>query len=92
MDIKFYSGSPFPWAPIGMGKELISLFMQRNATGVELCLFNSKDEPTESSRIKIEERTHHVWHIYILGLMPGQLYGYRVYGPYEPQNGHRFNS
>ena len=92
MDIKFYSGSPFPLGANWDGQGVNFAFYAENATGVELCLFNSKDEPTESSRIKIEERTHHVWHIYILGLMPGQLYGYRVYGPYEPQNGHRFNS
>jgi glycogen operon protein len=45
----------------------------------------------ESARIKITEVSHHLWHVYIPGLQPGQLYGYRVYGPYEPQNGHRFN-
>ncbi|HET9824712.1 MAG TPA: glycogen debranching protein GlgX, partial [Chitinophagaceae bacterium] len=45
----------------------------------------------ESTRVKVEERTHHVWHVYIPALTPGQLYGYRIYGLYEPQNGHRFN-
>jgi Type II secretory pathway, pullulanase PulA and related glycosidases len=65
--------------------------MQRTQPGSNFVYLIQKMNQTESSRIKIEERTHHVWHIYILGLMPGQLYGYRVYGPYEPQNGHRFN-
>ena len=61
-----------------------------NATGVDLCLFNST-ENGESARIRITEVSHYVWHVYVPGLKPGQLYGYRVYGPYEPQNGHRFN-
>ena len=42
-------------------------------------------------RIKLIERTHHVWHAYFPGLKPGQLYGYRVHGTYDPQNGHRYN-
>jgi len=91
MDIKLYSGSPFPLGANWDGQGVNFAFYAENATGVELCLFKSQEEPTESSRIKIEERTHHVWHVYILGLAPGQLYGYRVHGPYEPQNGHRFN-
>ena len=48
--------------------------------------------PTEEShRIRLEERTDQVWHTYIPGLWPGQHYGYRVHGPYAPQEGHRFN-
>jgi glycogen operon protein len=62
-----------------------------NATKVELCLFDTPTDKTESTRVALAERTHHVWHAYIPDLKPGQLYGYRVYGPFEPQNGHRFN-
>jgi isoamylase len=57
---------------------------------MELCLFRSEND-LDQDIIKIEEVTHHVWHVYVQGLAPGQLYGYRAYGPYEPQNGHRFN-
>jgi glycogen operon protein len=62
-----------------------------NATGVELCLFDGPNQPKERSRIRFKERTHHVWHAYVPGIQPGQLYGYRVHGPFEPSQGHRFN-
>src|SRR5690606_21217028 len=42
-------------------------------------------------KIRILERTHSIWHVYLPDIKPGQLYGYRVHGPYEPENGHRFN-
>jgi glycogen operon protein len=84
-------GSPFPLGATWDGQGVNFAIYAENATGVELCLFNSKEEQNESIKIRFEERTHHVWHIRIPGLKPGQLYGYRVHGPYEPQNGHRFN-
>lgn len=62
-----------------------------NATSVELCLFSTTADEVESFKIKLVERTHHVWHAYFPDLRPGQLYGYRVHGTYDPQNGHRFN-
>ena len=49
------------------------------------------NEGRESAKIEITERTHQIWHVYLPDAKPGQLYGYRVHGPYEPQNGHRFN-
>lgn len=61
-----------------------------NATKVELCLF----DPTgrrETDRIELPENTHEIWHGYLPWVRPGQLYGYRVYGPYAPEEGHRFN-
>ena len=62
----------------------------RNATRVELCLF---DEPLgpEVQRLDLPERVEHVWRGFVPGIRPGQLYGYRVHGPYEPPNGYRFN-
>ncbi len=62
-----------------------------NATGVTLCLFNTAEDSKEAEKIKLTERTHHVWHVYLPGIKPGQLYGYRVDGPFDPENGHRFN-
>jgi glycogen operon protein len=62
-----------------------------NATAVELCLFDGPEVGKESHLIRMEERTDQVWHLYIPGLWPGQHYGYRVHGPYVPQEGHRFN-
>jgi glycogen operon protein len=58
---------------------------------VVLCLFDSADAGTESRRIALPERTHNIWHGYLPGILPGQLYGYRVHGPYDPGSGHRFN-
>ena len=89
--MKTQPGSPFPLGATWDGNGVNFAVYAENATAVELCLFNSEDDETESSRIKLEDRTYHVWHICIPGLLPGQLYGYRVYGPYEPYRGHRFN-
>jgi glycogen operon protein len=61
-----------------------------NATKVELCLFDSTGEK-ELERIELPEFTDEVWHVYVAGLGPGTVYGYRVYGPYDPEAGHRFN-
>ena len=57
---------------------------------VELCLFDDRGR-REIARIPLPEYTHEVWHGYLPEVRPGQLYGYRVHGPYEPQHGHRFN-
>ncbi|MCA1456528.1 glycogen debranching protein GlgX [Bradyrhizobium sp. BRP22] len=62
-----------------------------NAEKVELCLFDSQGR-RELERIELPERTEDVWHGYLNDVSPGQLYGYRVYGPYAPERGHRFNS
>lgn len=91
MDIAVQPGSPFPLGANYDGRGTNFALYAENAGGVDLCLFDTEEDQKESANIKIEERTHHVWHVYIPGLKPGQLYGYRVYGPYEPQMGHRFN-
>jgi isoamylase len=59
-----------------------------NGTGVELCLFGDGDEEV---RVPVAERTDQVWHVYLPEIRPGQRYGYRVHGPYDPAAGHRFN-
>jgi glycogen operon protein len=61
-----------------------------NATKVELCLF-SEDGKEELERITLPEHTNDIWHGYLRGIGPGQRYGFRVHGPYEPEKGHRFN-
>ncbi|TDE14481.1 glycogen debranching protein GlgX [Dyadobacter psychrotolerans] len=91
VEIKVFPGSPFPLGSSWDGERINFALFSENATSVELCLFDSVDGHEESAKIKIEEVTHHVWHACISGLKPGQLYAYRVHGPYEPQNGHRFN-
>ena len=62
-----------------------------NAEKVELCLFDGQGR-RELERIELPERTEDIWHGYLNDVSPGQLYGYRVYGPYAPERGHRFNS
>lgn len=60
------------------------------AERVELCIFDESGQ-IEVARITLPEYTNEVWHGYIPGLKPGALYGYRVHGPFDPENGHRFN-
>jgi glycogen operon protein len=62
-----------------------------HATKVELCLFDSVDSKRESRSVVLPEHTDMVWHGYLPDAEPGQLYGYRVHGPYDPGKGHRFN-
>ncbi|AAW73371.1 glycogen debranching enzyme GlgX [Xanthomonas oryzae pv. oryzae] len=73
------------WDGLGVNFALYS----RNATRVELCLFD--DRGREQERIALPEYTDEVWHGYLPDARPGQLYGYRVHGPYAPDAGHRFN-
>ncbi len=82
-------GSPFPLGATWDGKGVNFALFSEYATGVSLCLFD--EEEREMVIIKIEERYHHIWHVYIPELKPGQLYGYRVNGYYDPAKGHRFN-
>ncbi|MFP4288472.1 MAG: glycogen debranching protein GlgX [Bacteroidota bacterium] len=84
-----FPGKPYPLGATFDGRGVNFALFSENATAVELCLFN--EDGTESERISVKNRTHNQWHVYIPGMKPGQLYGYRVYGPYEPENGHRFN-
>ena len=86
-----YPGYPFPLGANWDGQGVNFALYSDNATAIELCLFDEDNNATESARIRVKERTNHIWHVYIPGLTPGQLYGYRVYGPYDPPNGHRFN-
>jgi isoamylase len=86
-----YPGDPFPLGSYWDGKGVNFALYSHNATGVELCLFNAAKGEKETQRIKLTERTHDVWHAFLPDVKPEQLYGYRVYGPYDPPNGHRFN-
>src|SRR5246127_2121430 len=83
-------GQPYPlgatWDGLGVNFALFSA----NSTKVELCLFDI-DGIQELERIELPEYTDEVWHGYLPAARPGTVYGYRVYGPYEPDAGHRFN-
>jgi glycogen operon protein len=91
MNLKTYPGNPYPLGATWDGEGVNFAVFAENATGVELCLFQSIEDKVEFAKIRMIERTHHVWHIYLPEMRPGQLYGYRVHGLYEPLNGHRFN-
>lgn len=84
-------GSNYPLGAHFDGRGTNFALFSANATKVELCLFDAVTE-TELQRIELPEYTDEVWHIYIEGILPGTLYGYRVHGPYDPCNGHRFNA
>jgi len=86
-----WPGKPFPLGATADGEGVNFAIFSAHATRVELCLFDSPDAPRETARIPLPERSEDIWHGYVPGLAPGQLYGYRVYGPYSPAHGHRFN-
>ena len=85
-----WPGRPYPLGATWDGAGVNFALFSEDATAVELCLFNSVDGSSET-RIKMPEHTDNVWHCYLPEVRPGQLYGYRVYGPYAPQEGLRFN-
>ncbi|HEX7012953.1 MAG TPA: glycogen debranching protein GlgX [Steroidobacteraceae bacterium] len=85
-----WPGRPFPQGATWDGEGVNFSLFSEHAEGVELCLFDNRGR-RELQRIRIEEQTDQVWHCYLPEVRPGQLYGYRVYGPYQPQHGHRFN-
>jgi isoamylase len=86
MDV--WPGHPFPLGPAWDGNGTNFALFTENAERVELCLFDAEDRET---RITLTEREAFNWHCYIPGIGPGQRYGYRVYGDYDPATGHRFN-
>ena len=83
-------GSPGSLGPTADANGVNFALYAPNATRVELCLFEP-DGKRETARIALPEFTDEVWHGYVHGVVPGQLYGYRVHGPYTPTEGHRFN-
>ena len=89
--MRIWPGRPYPLGATWDGEGVNFALFSENATAVELCLFDEPDATQETHRIRIEECTDHVWHIYLPEARPGQRYGYRVHGPYEPEAGHRFN-
>ncbi len=89
--LKTWLGYPYPLGATWMGNGVNFALFSAHATGVELCLFDNADAAHETVRIPIREQTNQIWHIFLPDLRPGQLYGYRVYGPYDPANGNRFN-
>ncbi|WP_338560180.1 glycogen debranching protein GlgX [Erwinia sp. E_sp_B04_7] len=81
-------GKSSPAGAIYDGKGVNFTLFSQHAERVELCLFDSKGQET---RMDLPARSGNIWHGYLLAIKPGQRYGYRVHGPWDPQAGHRFN-
>jgi glycogen operon protein len=89
-NLRVWPGRPFPRGATWDGRGVNFALFSQNAERVELCLFDAKGR-RELRRVALPEYTDEIWHGYFPDVRPGQLYGYRVYGPYEPERGHRFN-
>jgi isoamylase len=86
--MKVLPGSPSPLGATWDGAGVNFALYSENATGIELCLFDAEGH---EERVPVVHKTGFVWHSFVEGLAPGQRYGYRVSGPYEPERGLRFN-
>jgi isoamylase len=85
-----WPGRPYPLGATWDGEGVNFALYSEHAEKVELCLFDNSGK-REIQRITLTEQTDMVWHSYLPEVRPGQLYGYRVFGPYAPEKGHRFN-
>jgi isoamylase len=90
--VKTWLGYPYPLGATWMGNGVNFGLFSEAATSVDLCLFDSIDARQENVRIPVTEHTDQVWHVFLPDVRPGQLYGFRVSGPYDPERGLRFNS
>jgi isoamylase len=89
--MRVWPGKPYPLGATWDGEGANFALFSESATAVELCLFDEPLRAKETYVIPIRERTHGIWHVYLPDVRPGQLYGYRVHGPYVPEKGQRFN-
>ena len=89
--MRIWPGSPYPLGATWDGQGVNFALFSENATKVELCLYNEPHDTQPTACIPVEDRTDQVWHVYLPESMPGQYYGYRVHGPFDPAQGHRFN-
>ncbi len=88
MTIRVWRGSPYPLGATWDGAGVNFAIFSENAQAVDLSLF---DADGNEERVRLNDQTDLVWHCYLPDVRPGQRYGYRVHGPYEPSRGHRFN-
>ena len=85
--VRTFLGYPYPLGATWMGNGVNFAIFSEHATGVELCLFDSIEATEENIRIPVTEHTDQVWHVFLPDVRPGQLYGFRVSGPYDPERG-----
>ncbi len=89
--MRVWPGKPFPLGATWDGMGVNFAIFSEHAERAELCLFDGVFATRESQKIELTERTDQVWHCYLPDVRPGQFYGYRVHGPYDPSSGMRFN-
>jgi len=87
---RVWPGRPYPLGATWDGEGVNFALFSEHAEGVELCLYDP-DAHQPEARVQMREKTHQVWHCYLPEARPGLRYGYRVHGPYAPEQGHRFN-
>jgi isoamylase len=89
--MRIWPGKPYPLGATWDGHGTNFAIFSEHATEVELCLFDSPQAAEPSQAYRLRERSAYVWHGYLPHVRPGQLYGYRIDGPYDPKRGLRFN-
>src|SRR5918999_1303914 len=89
--MRVWPGRSYPLGATWDGEGVNFSLFSEHATGVDLCLYERPDDAVEAERIPLTNRTDLLWHAYLPDVPPGRLYGYRVHGPFEPREGHRFN-
>ena len=90
--MRVWPGSPYPLGATWDGEGVNFAIFSEHAQAVRLLLFDDPRSGVPSTVISFNETTDQVWHAYLPDVRPGALYGYKVDGPYEPEQGHRFNS
>jgi isoamylase len=90
--MRVWPGKPYPLGATWDGRGVNFSLYSESADRVELCLFDDASDRQPAHTVPMVEYTDMTWHAYLPDIRPGQLYGYRVHGPYDPENGHRFNS
>jgi isoamylase len=89
---KAFLGYPYPLGATWTGNGVNFAIFSQHAAGVELCLFDNIEATEERVRIPLNEQTDQAWHVFLPDVRPGQLYGFRISGPYDPDRGFRFNN
>ncbi|MFH1760560.1 MAG: hypothetical protein ABIA63_05620 [bacterium] len=92
--MKYFPGKPLPLGATYLGKHTQFSIFSRNADQIYLQFFKNSRDSTPKFEIRLEPehfRTGDIWHVAVKGVKPGQLYGYRIDGPYAPLSGMRFN-
>jgi isoamylase len=89
--VRVWPGSPHPLGATWDGEGVNFAIFSEHATAVDLCLFGEPGSGEQDETISMPAATDRVWHAYLPDVRPGALYGYRVDGPYQPEQGHRFN-